>query len=241
MGDQDTERQEPLDGDVELAAEMRKPKFEEYPDSVKQQAMNYYVSDQYVNDEAIGRAVGAPGPLVARWRASGEPNGQDWNAVREAKRSGNWVMVPADANISAAEAAENILCLQQAMLTMAVEAMSIGTLVDQRGEPVEFLIEEKSGRKVAINSAMRPQTVSDVKRLTDAVMAIEKARDIQEERRMMQARMVADLEASMKVLWNEVGLTPEQKEQFAEAVQRLHNKGMLPDGALLQVQFKGMK
>lgn len=211
----------------------------DYPDSVKRQACLYYMSGDYQDDEAIGRAVGAPALLIARWRAEGEPGGTDWHALRKARESGEWYVTPASARFNAAETADGIMHLQGMMLEIVTQALEFRGLVDEHGDPVDFLWDAETGKKVPINAMSRPKSLKEVSDLTKVMLDIEKLRDTAEERRLMVSRFIADMETVFSELVQAIGITDEQKDRFRATVERLQNQGRLPEGALLEVQFRG--
>lgn len=231
-----SDEKKPVDGDVEPPESKRD--WAEYPDRVKRQAANYYASGQYPNDEAIGRAVGAPAMLIRRWRDQNEPDGVRWNDLREVRESGKWALMPDEAAMSPAETASNIMRLQSILLSKCLEALQTGTLVDERGEPVPHLYDEKDGHKVPINTLARFKDIGEVGKITRLLVTIENLRDTAEERRLMESKLMAQATEAFSELFAAVGLTDAQKQRWKEKLQALQNQGRLPEGALLEVQFR---
>ena len=235
MADSETGKPEVL-----MDPEKAKPVgWEDFPDSVKRQACLYYISGHYPDDEAIGRAVGAPALLIARWRAEGEPGGSDWHQLRKMRESGEWYIAPASTRFDAAQSAEGIMQMGALLLDICDQALRMNTLVNDLGEPVEYLWEAETGKKVPINALSRPKDLKEIATVISLLLRIEGMRDTAEERRMMQARFLSDMQTAFGELVQAIGITEAQQDAFRDAVQRLQNQGRLPEGTMLEVQFKG--
>jgi hypothetical protein len=228
-----------LEGEVDPETQTGHDDWAEFPDKVKRQAANYFASGKYPNDEAIGKAVGAPPMLIRKWRERAEPDGVNWHEMRKARESGHWAVMPQAVAMSPADTADNLMALQGQLLSTCLEALATPDLVDERGEPVPHLYDEKTGKKVPINSLVRPKSHKDIAQIAGVLLRIENLRDTAEERRMMETTFLARMSEALEELFSVVRLTDAQKDRWRDKLQQLQNQGRLPEGALLEVKFKG--
>ncbi len=223
---------EPKPGQDQEQASLQR--WAEYPDSVKGRACSYYVSGMYPDDETIGRAVGAPGELVRLWRERQEPDEQDWDALRRAHDTGQWAVIRVMGEQTGVEARGDLLRMHRLLLTMCWDALTVGTLLDDQGEPVDYLTEEETGRKVPINAAIRPRNVTEITKIVQMGVALERLRDEGEEARLREVQFFKQAGEALGLLLRELGLTAEQAKRLPEIVKLMQARGQLPEGVLTQ-------
>lgn len=200
-----------------------------YTDAFKLRAQFYFASGT-LSLSQTAKALGIPEKQVRKWKAEKEPNDEDWDELKEAWARRQFYVL-ADAQVeTGAEAAARTVVLARVIREAVMEALTVGTLYDSMGVPVEFLTNEY-GKKVLVGG-LKPRTMTEVANAVRVLKMLEDERDVEAELREREEDINRGVIEWLHQILHVVGLTPVQAEKFKQTMAAMREQGKVPDALL---------
>jgi len=233
----EVERVEPSEGEVVAVVRAegeqdgqrlapQEPKFDDYPEETKLRAQIYFTAGAYPSLSQIAEALGVSAAAVRYWKERKEPNGCDWDEQRDAFAQQQWYILSDAAHESGAEEAARLVVFGRMLREAAMEALTVGTLYDAEGNPVEFLY--NSQQKKVLVGGIKPKSATELSHLVTAITKLTDMRDREVELREEKERLFVEVMSVLHEIIHAVELTPAQQERYRQKVEGLKVEGRLP-------------